>query len=639
MNTITKSMLATTLALASLLVLAQANGKDNDKDIGCDGCTATLFLPRPQGLNSAALFDPFYWDCYDINERCWSFNMQYRFDQNTKTERVAKCLFGSEVLKFNGSKIEEVGLERDEGALIADYFGIRPDYKGEIAFFPRVQNHMIDMWARFELGNVCDPCLNCWYFTIGGTFVAQSSWNLRGCESIVHPEACDPETQDCCEVIDKKNQFSNFPPGYMERTMPVGDPFYGKPTTAAADIKTALTGNFLFGDMQEPWKYGTFVFDRPQNKTGLANIDLIFGYDLLRCEDYHFGIFAKAVGPTGNRPNAFTVFEPIIGNGHHWELGGGIDAHWVLWQCDDSCITAYLNGNATTLFKDRQWRSFDLIRPEVPLIIENGEPSASSCPDNNCPNNEISRNCLSRYMLLSEFNEENEYVGRLLNAIKFATREVHSKFKVQGDAAFRLVYYNCGWAVGAGYNVYGRSREDLEFTDSACPTQGRLFAAKGISGVRSYKDDNTPFTYPCPCGLEGQTRPCEYSASETNANGGATISEAGKIFTDNPEDDATGWDGEPALVSQVNGGPGVEYINSGEGEDLNVSDILDLERARIPSQLTHKFFAHVDYQWENCYCEPYFGIGGGYSWAHRGEDCHFCTPEGWEVWVRGGIAY
>jgi len=59
---------------------------------------------------------------------------------------------------------------------------------------------------------------------------------------------------------------------------------------------------------------------------------------------------------------------------------------------------------------------------------------------------------------------------------------------------------------------------------------------------------------------------------------GATIREDGKIFTDNPENDASGWDGEPALVSQVNDAPGVEYVNAGEGEGLNVSDILDLER-------------------------------------------------------------
>ncbi len=629
MNTVTKSMLATTLALTSLLMLADENAatkqpETSDKDIGCDACTATLFLPRPQGLNSAAIFDPFYWDCYDVNDRCWSLNVQYRFDQTINPERIATCLFGSPVLKFNGSKVTEIGLEPDKRAIIADNFGIRPDYKGEIAFFPRVQNHMIDMWARFELGNVAHECLNCWYFTIGGTF-AHSSWDLRECERVDVPEFCDPETQDCCKIIKKKNLFSNFPPGYMEKTPKQN----GLPTRAAPDIKTGLTGTYLFGDMQEPWEFGKFVFRDAQTANALANVDLILGYDLARCEDYHFGVFAKAVAPSGTRPGAKTVFEPIIGNGHHWELGGGVDAHWVVWQCDDSCITAYLNGNATTLFKNRQRRSFDLVRP--PKQNGNGE-------------NGISRNCLSRYMLLSEFNEENEYVGRLINAIKFSTREVDSEFSVQGDAAFRFVYYNCGWAVGAGYNVYGRSREKLSLTDTSCETPDRLFAIKGISGVNSYDNAGKPFTYECACGLEpDDKRQCAYSASETGQgelnpeNEGADIRQAGKKFTDNPFKPAgKGWDKKDAKASKVNGGPGVEYINT---NDKPIENILDIERARIPRQITHKVFGHIDYQWENCYCEPYFGVGGEIEWAQSGDDCRFCTPGKWGAWVRGGIAY
>ncbi len=53
----------------------------------------------------------------------------------------------------------------------------------------------------------------------------------------------------------------------------------------------------------------------------VANVDLVLGYDFARCADYHFGLFVKAVAPTGTKMNqkqAEYRFNPIIGNGHHW---------------------------------------------------------------------------------------------------------------------------------------------------------------------------------------------------------------------------------------------------------------------------------------------------------------------------------
>jgi len=58
----------------------------------------------------------------------------------------------------------------------------------------------------------------------------------------------------------------------------------------------------------------------------------------------------------------YGFFEPIVGQGKHWELGGGLDARWVWWRsCDeDKDFTVYLDANVAHLFKARQCRTFDL---------------------------------------------------------------------------------------------------------------------------------------------------------------------------------------------------------------------------------------------------------------------------------------
>src|SRR6185436_1681238 len=69
--------------------------------------------------------------------------------------------------------------------------------------------------------------------------------------------------------------------------------------------------------------------------------------------------------PTGNKPEGEFLFEPIVGNGHHWTLGVGFNAHAMLWrsECDDSCFGFYLDANITHLFSTCQRRAFDLCTP------------------------------------------------------------------------------------------------------------------------------------------------------------------------------------------------------------------------------------------------------------------------------------
>ncbi|GAH20592.1 unnamed protein product, partial [marine sediment metagenome] len=85
------------------------------------------------------------------------------------------------------------------------------------------------------------------------------------------------------------------------------------------------------------------------------------GWNFRLEEDSHFGVFIHAAAPTGNRPNSCYLFEPIVGNGKHWELGGGITGSWIFWRSeeyDDRHMGVWLDATLTHLFKDCQCRSF-----------------------------------------------------------------------------------------------------------------------------------------------------------------------------------------------------------------------------------------------------------------------------------------
>jgi len=59
------------------------------------------------------------------------------------------------------------------------------------------------------------------------------------------------------------------------------------------------------------------------------------GYNFLLCPDAHIGVSFYAAAPTGNRPLGAFLFEPIIGNGKHWEVGAGLTSHTNIWKSED----------------------------------------------------------------------------------------------------------------------------------------------------------------------------------------------------------------------------------------------------------------------------------------------------------------
>ncbi len=64
----------------------------------------------------------------------------------------------------------------------------------------------------------------------------------------------------------------------------------------------------------------------------IADLQINIGSYVVSDDEYHAGIALRVVIPTGTHVNGEYVFQPIVGNGHHWELGANGNIYVLLWE-------------------------------------------------------------------------------------------------------------------------------------------------------------------------------------------------------------------------------------------------------------------------------------------------------------------
>ncbi len=177
------------------------------------------------------------------------------------------------------------------------------------------------------------------------------------------------------------------------------------------------------------------------------------------------------IAPTGTRPDGEFVFEPIVGNGRHVEVGGGASGHFELWNngCDQSFMV-YFQGFALHMFRSKQVRTFDL------------------------KNNGIG----SRYLLIKRFNpSDGVYANEVLFGPNVLSRRCRVTNDIHGEGAFMFDYQHCGFTFDVGYNIWGRTRD-------------KVTLAEGIPastfGIQGNTDTSMPFVVDNTNNTASQTR-------------------------------------------------------------------------------------------------------------------------------------
>lgn len=375
----------------------------------------TFFHGRSIGSNNARdsagigyLITWGYDDC--SNGVLWS---TAEYSKSFNKHDIGKYLF------FNNTATMQTGTAAGPGIdVFSQNFLLNDNFDSAITARPTVQNELIDvnLFYGFDIG-----CYT--FYVLAHLPYVSTQWSIDF-----------KETVSTSGSIILANELGN----------PIDTP------SPFNSWITAWNGQATFFDVQQPLQYARV--DGKQKKSRFADFECALGCIFLNDECNYFSINIRTIIPTGNRPNGVFFFEPIVGNGHYYEVGAGILGNFLLWESScDEFLTGFVNGTIYSMLESKQKRTLDM------------------------KNNGIG----SRYLLFKRFNND-AYAGEIIRGPNILTLPVKTKNRVHGDLVFMLEYLHCNLILDAGYNLWGRTRDHIEVVGQI---PANTYGIAGLSGT------------------------------------------------------------------------------------------------------------------------------------------------------------
>jgi len=579
------------------------------------------------------------------------------YSESFRSSDIARVLFGSDYtnahgccgINITGSQVGHVPaaagfnfsplFQRGPNDWLADYFGLPVFWQSTICFTPKIRNFVADVELYLGLSQWADGLYARVHMPITWT-----KWNLHAQETIIDPAI---------------NKLITGSGGFLGNTIDTGYPagYFNFGNIERADLLDSAL-NF-FNGTQAPFLFSEsspFIFQRTTNivkfdklacskwntccengslsKTGVADLELVLGYNVVCTDNGYFGLNIRTAAPTGNHPCGEFLFEPIVGNGGSWQLGGGIDSHAVLWRGEhDNTLSFYLDANITHLFKACQKRCFDLCgKPNSRYMLAQrlttntvgleGDiiPSDVVCTDSNCT--------LSDAQFANEFSP----VANLTMA------KVKVSAAVQGDVALKFTYNNGnGFSWDLGYNFFGRSCEKICRVGNTPLSDGNTWALKGDASVYGILFGLGELPIPLAA-----TESCATIHHGTNNVNFITRKfEQSNVNIDNPEFAIANDERveDPWFFFRAQSKTSIQPVFLTEAD-------VDLQGTRI---ISNKIFTHFNYSWINRETwVPFLGFGASIEVAHHKQDpvsenccpsCRSTHASQGAIWIKGGAAW
>ncbi len=613
---------------------------------------------------------------YDMGGIYGSFAITPEYTQSFHGRQIARSLFGNAITNNSSTTTNgncnsgcndnsasfrvsgSTATGRVAGDLLADYFGLPTDYQSTVTVRPEIQNFLVDF--DFFIG--LDEWLCGLWFRIHAP-VVYAKWKLRMDEvQSVTAAAAYPAgyfAPAAVPVADLNTSFVSYLQGNVP-TLNGGVTFaplkYDK-LCGSGNVSTSTTTN---GCCSNSCNSGAHT-------TRLSDIRFALGWNFWQDEDYHVGLGILAAAPTGNRVNDTFLFQPFVGNGHHWELGGKFTSHYTFWRsCDyDRSFGFYLDIDVTHLFATRQFRSFDLcgagdnskymlaeslLTPSVGLF---GATAITPAPG----------------LTASTY----QFDGVFTPIANLATQNVKVSQNVQVDLSAMFNYTHCGFAWDLGYNFWMTSCEKIKQcgNTSALFSGNTTYALKGDASVYG-------FTAAAPTGpiALGATESAATICSGTNILVGVTPAITPTTSINAGVDNAqfaNNTAGVTPLYNSSGAAAPADQTHTSIQSVLLSNANIDVASATAKG-MSNKVFTHLSYTWEDhdCYV-PYFGVGGKAEFASDKKNCNVtgasCTNSSgctvannivstsscssscndnncrrtniseWGIWLKGGVSF
>jgi hypothetical protein len=199
----------------------------------------------------------------------------------------------------------------------------------------------------------------------------------------------------------------------------------------------------LSNDLYDFGKFFCGPCGERKSRTGLDDIQVRVGYEHDWCDEtMNAGLYLIGTIPTGRKPTAKYVFEPLVGS-RNGSIGVGLNGDYQFWcdACGDKSLTLMTDANYRYAFSRDICRTFDL-----------------------CNNG-----AFSRFLLLAE--QDNPTVP--LPGVNFLTQNVDVEQRSTIQWWLAMHYEHCDYDFEFGYNLFWRQKEGLKDCLSApCKTVG-----------------------------------------------------------------------------------------------------------------------------------------------------------------------
>lgn len=587
----------------------------------------TLISPRSQGFNTPRIVSG--WDlvthCPTQESTYSTYGFVVETTSSFRPERINQCLFGQDIVRrdkndtewkdfiiISGSQTEKRIPTKD---WLADYFGLPTDFKSSVRFRPRVNNVIVEAQSFFGF-NAIKKGLYVEFFLP----IVYTNWDLNSKETIINigvngydPGYFNPDGVSRAELVP---QFSQYIAGF---SLPK-----------------------INGLTFQPLTHGKISL-HSQRAVHCAELRTNLGYDHFIHNAHHVGLKTQFALPLGNRPNGQYLFEPIVGNQHHIELGIGATAHAVAWENikTDEKVDFFLDITANHLFKSKQRRAFDL----------KGKPN-------------------SRYMLAQKMSPviKNNLMGNgmtptaqfdneVSTIVNITTLDVIVEINVQADITLSCSYTkkNNYWTFG--YNAWKRGCEKISLCNNTNFPENS-WAIKGDAQVYGFIGQQiNPTDIPIGTAIA-------LSATESVAtiNYGTNISKQGvsndplqrkiqiQTAQKNPKIDFP----QPAFAGNN------QYLiaspnNTSIDNQINTSiqplfiSLMDIDiNSAATSGFSHKMFTHFNHTITTFgRSQAYIGLGSEIEFGRQagpppaiGDDkCINCALSCWGIWLKGGVSW
>jgi hypothetical protein len=609
--------------------------------------TTSKIVPRSQSFNAARQIVG--WDNaeWGINrkpqdEDYASFNIIFEYSRTFRDNRLARALFGNDLvcsgcddtaIQISGSAVPTAS--RGANDWLADYFGLPRDFQSTVSFKPQISNYILDF--SFYAG--LDSWFEGAYFKIYGPFV-HTKWNLNAQECI--SEAGTPYNGSYFQGYFSSNvvpssQLNTSFLSYANGAVPTINNDY---SLYLEDV--CLAGTFPFASDSKCSSLGEITWQSlccskisPEcgcdgqglSRNGFGELRFVLGYNFVNDEagDYHAGVGLYAAAPTGTRVGSQDecnttgryLFEPIVGNGKHWELGAQVTAHHICWRNEDETKSfgMYLEANITHLFAANQIRCFDLCSA--------GSNSrymlAEKLTDNR--NSDPGLNNTNPFYMLQPFDTLGLEAGNVYASVANITRRnVSSTIAVQGDLALSFAYQSGNFQWDIGYNFWGRSCEELRLKNDCCAPALGQWALKGDQRVYGFLNfvlnPALVLTFKLP-------------ATDSNAtiHTGSNMSHGADYTGSNPTTPNNFYGDNSLLIVYADNSfatvpLGSTQIYTSEQPIMIQESDFDLIGTR---GISNKLFTHFNYAWpemKDSKWTPYVGIGAEVEFGSGNKGCN-----------------